>query len=278
MLLHSWLESPKSSNKANFTLLEITEKTSPPDEDILKWLNLEILSAYRDVWYLKYSYKNKTKEELMKYLDEYVFPNMKDQFSRNVWQWDFWEIITSLIAIYVHNLIVPIKKMRWKFNKEKSVFSTDLVSHNNWSEIEEIHYYEIKTKQNLTDKIKCRFDGTKKYITSIAYKWLEQDQNLPNWALFDFLSRQLYQEWKYDLSKVYWDLVLRDKNDITRKYEIVVIGEKSTFSTEIIDELEAQSIILPNTCLTLILIENFKDLLWVLRNKIINNSISTIYE
>lgn len=57
--------------------------------------------------------------------------------------------------------------MRFKFNKNKSVFGTDIVAINSLDDLNTVYYYEVKT----------RFNGAKKesdnYITVIAWRCLK---------------------------------------------------------------------------------------------------------
>lgn len=268
-MINNWLNYENKSPKPTFTVVEVSEKKRI--NNIIKTqLQREILDSYRDINYLKYRYKRKARKELVNYLEHEVLPSMKDQLSINVWQGDFGEIIAYLIVSHFQELSVPLKKIRWKLNKEKSIFATDMIAHNSDGKITDMYYYEIKTRQNLKKKEKS------KYITVLACKSLEKDEKIPNEAIADFLSRQFYDKNDFESADKYGDIV--DKaNKLNRNFELFFVGEKSTYSENILAELNALPPKLKPLNITIVLIENFKELIKDLRETITKEATNIVH-
>ena len=64
---------------------------------------------------------------------------------------DFGEIFASLIINFIENK-ETFNKLRWKYNNDKSVFGTDIVSFDSLDEPSEICYCEVKTRENCLKK------------------------------------------------------------------------------------------------------------------------------
>lgn len=177
--------------------------------------------------------------ELRKYLNDSVFPSTSLQIIKNVRQGDFGEILSTLIVEKFQNLKVPISKLRYKFNKDRSVFCTDLISINQGDVITDIKYYEVKTRITYSKDTAIK-----------AYEGLLKDENKPSETIADFLDRmyfekaealneagQIYQaETYYSISKQFGEIV-KDPSKFNRSFEIVLIIEKSKFREDMIDEL-----------------------------------------
>lgn len=273
MVIKKWFKEPEIYKKTHFNVIKIWEN-NVCDDEIKEFLNKEILDSYRNLDFLKLQFKNENRSKLLEYLESYVFPNIEDGFWKIVWQWDFWEILSWIIVQYFQLLEVPIKKMRWKFNKDRSVFCTDMIAHNNWEKIENIYYYEIKTRQNISKKESTNWLNS--YITVHAYNSLYKDQqNSINW-IADFLSRSYYEKDDYVNSIKYWDLV-KNPDTYNKNYEIFIIWETNTFKEDIITALEDISPDLKPLNVTIILIEWFKWLVDDLRDKILIDAEKIVY-
>ncbi|MCB1174530.1 MAG: DUF1837 domain-containing protein [Leptospiraceae bacterium] len=132
----------------SFNIVQITEKSSP-DNDIVKYLQETIITSYRTLDFYNFHLgKEATLDEIRQYINEQVVPKNENQFDRNVRHGDWGEILAGLIVTYFQDLIIPINKLQWKFNKDKAVFGTDLIAFNNNEKIDDIFFYEIKTRKN----------------------------------------------------------------------------------------------------------------------------------
>lgn len=271
--MDNWLNYSSKDTWYSFSVFEVSENKKF-DNEIKKILNQHILDSYRGIDFLKLHFESTEPEELVKYLESETLPSMVNTTSKNVWQWDCGEILSLLIAQYFQGLSVPLRKMRFKFNKEKSVFSTDLVAHNKWDTLTDMYYYEIKTKQDICNKDYSVPGG--QYITVVAYKWLEKDESCSNEAICDFLSRRAFD--KGDLKEsIKYNKVVKWDSNLSRNFEIFIIWEKSTYKEDILEELNNISPSLSPLNVTIVLIDWFKDLIEQLRDKITDDAVDIVY-
>jgi len=269
-MVNDWLNYQIKSPKSTFTFVLVSE-TQNVNDVIRTELQKEILDAYKDISFLKFRFKSKPRNDLVSYLENNILPSMKSQLSKNVWQGDFGEILASLIVSYLRGLTVPLKKIRWKLNKEKSVFATDMVAHNTGEDITDMYYYEIKTRLDLTAK------RNSKYVTILAYESLKKNENIPNNAIADFLSQLFYYKKDYDNANKYTNIV-DEVNSVNRNFELFFIGEKSTYKEEILDELNSLPPQLASLNVTVVLIDDFKNLVFDLRKTITSEAVNIVHQ
>jgi hypothetical protein len=279
---------------SNFNVVFLRENgSSLPDAPIKQYLEEELAKSYRNVSYLKTHYYNEPEDKLVDYLNNYVFPETSNTINKNVWKGDFGEILAGLVVSYFQNLDVPIKKMKLKFNKDRSVFSTDMIAHNNGNIITDIYYYEIKTRQNIKEKETVKVSGVnhRDYITVHAHNSLHRDETSPNEGIADFISR--YYEEKattfaeigddenmklmLEQSKKYHDIV-KNPSTYNRKFELFFIAETSSYELTILNALDALSSHLSPLNVTILLIENLNELIDSSRNNIIESTKRLVYD
>src|SRR5690606_25940402 len=149
--------------------------------------------------------------------ENYIFPADSGLADKIVKPGDFGEILASMIVSYFEGLIVPINKLRWKFNNNRSVFCTDMIAHNDGDTIKDIYYYEIKTRQSIRKENGC-------YLTVNAHNSLLKDQLQANQGIADFLSRLSYEVRDFDASLKYGDIV-RNPTKYNPHFELFFIIE-----------------------------------------------------
>ena len=220
-MIDSWLNYQVKPPKATFTVVRVSENQNI-DDSIKKELQKEILSEYRDIDFLKFQYKTSPKQDLIDYLENKVFPPIQNDIF-HIWQGDFGEILTSLIVSYFRKLKVPIKKMRLKFNKDRSVFCTDMIAHNTDEKITDIYYYEIKTREKMSRKENVK--SLYSYVTIHAHNSLLRDKESSTEGIADFLSRYCFDNNEFNDSEKYGDIV-KNPGSYKRHFEIFFIGEK----------------------------------------------------
>lgn len=271
-MFNSWLNHQIKPSTFSFTVIEISEKEKI-NQEIKAKLQQEIIDSYCKIEDLKVRYQHKDKNKFEEFLKTKL-PSMKDQLSKNVWQGDVGEVLAALIVSHFQNREVPIKKMRFKTNKDKSVFGVDMIATNKGEVITDIYQYEIKTKENLCEKDYGK-KGNPRYISIVAHESLNQDnvleQNLPGWLVTFYLASG-----EMDKVKKYWDVF--DKEIIPIKhFELFIIGDASSYNEIILTALDSLSIKLSPLNVTIFLIENFKKLISDLRTTIINEAVNIIY-
>jgi hypothetical protein len=259
--LDNWLLCNSESKFPRFSLIQITEKNKP-DINITKLLQENILFSYKTYrHYSLYFDKSATEDEIRKYVLEQVIPAENNQLDRNVRQGDWGEVLAYLIVKYFLKLEIPINKLQWKFEKDKAVFGTDLIAFNNFDKIDDIYYYEVKTRQNPNKKerIKGKKKGKPKYITVLAYESLLKDAESPTESIANFLA-QLY-EFKEDYETAYKFMeITKNPQKYNKKYELFLIVETKKFNKRILDDLNAMQSPLSPLNITIVLIDNLKQL------------------
>lgn len=256
-MIRKWLSKNKEDkNTYSFSKVEFIE-ISEIDESILDYIGLNLLEAFRDKKALKYAYKDEPKEKLINYLKTYVLPNIEEQVGeqnirKNVRQGDFGETVAMELVEKFDNMQIPICKIRWKFNNNRSVFCTDMISHNFGEKITDLRYYEIKSRLTMKkEKVKINNEDKSHYIGVVAHQGLFNDQQSPNTeAIADYLFRYYFDiaerfdsadiidkaEEYYGIAAKYSDIV-KHPDKYNKSYEIIIIVEKSLFQEKILEEL-----------------------------------------
>jgi len=272
-MLKKWLTVKEAkSSPYIFRLINVVEKASP-DGAVRGFLGKEILTSYRNLEYLKFKYREEPKQKLIDYINDYVIPSKKNQIAKNVWQGDFGEILTGLIVSYFFGFIVPIHKMRWKFNKDRTTFCTDMIAHNPGDAIKEVFYYEIKTRLAIR---KETINHVSNHITVNAHNSLLRDEQIPNEGIADFLSRYYFEQGDFGAANKYGDIVTNPGN-YNRKFELVFIIEASKFMTDILDELHNLPPTLKPLSVTVVLIRGLGRLIVQTRKLAIDGAVDYVY-
>jgi hypothetical protein len=273
-MIDTWLKSTSSvpAHKL-YGMINVVE-VAPPSDDVKDFLGKEIISSYRNLDHLKIRYEHESEDALKAYIKNYVLPSNANNLTRNVRQGDFSEVLASLIVGFFEKRIVPLKKMRWKFNKDKSVFSTDMLAHNDGDAITDLYYYEIKSR--LDTKYKEGTEPLRFYITVHAHNNLLKDKQQPNEGIADFLSKMYMEMDDFDAAKKYHDIILNPGN-YNRAYELFFIIETKKFNPTILDDLENLPPALSPLCVTIVLIENLGRLMIDLEARAVNQAITFIH-
>lgn len=255
-----------------FRLINVIENQTPNDA-VKESLGQEILTAYRNLEYLKFKYKEEPKEKLIAYINEYVISSNKNQITKNVWQGDFGEILASLIVSYFFGLVVPIHKLRWKLNKDRSTFCTDMIAHNPGDTIKDIFYYEVKTRLLIR---KETINHVSNYITINAHNSLLKDEQTPDEGIADFLSRYYFELEDFDTANKYGDIVINPRH-YNRNFELFFIIEESRFITDILDELHNLPPTLKPLAVTVVLIKGLGKLIVKIKKLVIDSAVDYVY-
>lgn len=250
-------ESNIKSSKYSFQIVHITEKNKL-DTAFINYLKEQILISYRPLsFYQNHFSSYATDDEIRNYVKE-IIPDNNTQLDRNVRQGDWGEVLACLIVTYFQNLKVPISKLQWKFNKNKAVFGTDLIAFNIDDEIKDIHYYEVKTRQKPQEKEHIK-KKERYYISVLAYKSLEKDASSPTSSIANFLEMFYFEKEDFDNANKFKDIT-RFPQRYNSYFEIFLIFEKSNFRKILLDELEALPPKLSPLKVTLVFVDNLKQL------------------
>lgn len=204
------------------------------DAAFLENLKEKVLLSYRSIEELKFHLSESTEDEIKKYVTDYVIPENASIIDRIVRQGDWGEIVAGLIVANIQKLSIPIHKLRWKINKNKSVFGTDLIAFNLGDPITDIHYYEIKTR--VASHQKEGKNPNRNYISIIAHNSLAKENNMPNEMLADFLMRYYVAQNDYASAAKFKDIV-KNPSAYNRNFELFFIVEENNYTDTIFDEL-----------------------------------------
>ncbi len=259
-MIEDWLKyEEKDAPEYVFRLIHIMENQSPPDKELIKYLQDNILISYRKIDFYKFHLGDTaTEDEIRSYVKEQVIPKEENQFDRNVRQGDWGEILATLIVSKFQNLEIPINKLQWKFNKDKAVFGTDLLAFNKGEKIENIYYYEIKTRLN-PDKKEGKIPN-RHYIAVWAYQSLYKDELSPTETIANFLELLYFEKEDYETSSKFKDIV-KNPHKYNRNFELFLIIEKSKFIDDILQELNELPPELKPLNVTIVFIDNLGKLI-----------------
>ena len=254
--IRDYFESNVNPPRYSFQIFHITEKKKL-DTAFIKYLKEQILFSYRSLsFFQNHFHSSATNDEIRKYVKKFI-PIDTIQLDRNVRQGDWGEVLACLIVTYFQRLIVPIHKLQWKFNHTKAVFGTDLIAFNAGNQIKDIHYYETKTSQYPQKKVSR--NGVSHYISVWAYKSLENDAFSSIESIANFLEMFYFEKGDYDNADKFKNFTRFSQNYNTH-FEIFLIFEKNLFSEVILNELEALPPKLSPLSVTLVFVDDFKQL------------------
>ncbi len=251
-MLKQWLKvTERKPCPYVFTIVDVSERQSP-NPKLKKYLAKHVVSSYRNLSYLKFIFKSKPQRDLEDYIKNSVLASTKGQIGKNVAQGDFGEILAELVATYFYGLEVPLKKLRWKFNKDRSTFCTDMIAHNKGANIADVYYYEVKTRLRIR---KETVNGVSGHVTVNAHNALLKDQQASFSAIADFLSRLYYEIGLYDKAKTYNDLAANPLG-YSNHYELFFVINRPSFMTQILDDLHNLPPSLAPLKVTVVLVED----------------------
>lgn len=220
----------------DFQFIRITEDCNK-DDTLINELQKSIIREYREPSYLQRKRRNLDRAGLEDYIRKKVIPDEITNFDLATRYGDFGEIFASLVIQFVDNK-KTFNKLQWKFNKDKSVFGTDIVSFDSLEEPSEICYYEVKTRENCLNKeeVSRKKIGDdeiieKEYISVIAYKSLEKDMLSDKESILDYMSRFYHATGDEDISDLFSDLVDGVKS-VNKSYEVFIITDSKNLSKD----------------------------------------------
>lgn len=285
MLTQYFSEKEIETPEYDFSFVCITQDKEKDDTLIIE-LQKNIIKAYRTPSYLQRKRRNLDRAGLEDYILKKVIPDKITNFDLATRYGDFGEIFASLVINFVENK-ETFNKLQWKFNKDKSVFGTDIVAFDSLEDPSEICYYEVKTRENCLNKeeVSRKKIGDeeiieKEYISVIAYKSLEKDMLSDKESILDYMSR-FYQAAGDDAkSDLFSDLVDGVKS-VNKTFEVFIITDSKILSKDYQSLLTTLNSI-PKTInplkVTFIFIDSIKQLMTETWNTIVENGAVFIEE
>ncbi|WP_167882446.1 Hachiman antiphage defense system protein HamA [Leptospira bourretii] len=271
--ISNWLTYKKRNRNFSFEIIDVTEHNKV-DQELIAFLQEKIIFSYRTLDFYKHHFGNDLNEkEIKSYLIEQILPKNESDLDKIVRQGDWGEIFAQVIVSEFTELSIPSAKLRWKINKDKSVFGTDLIAFNDSDTITDIYYFEIKTRYK--PNIKEGTTPNRHYIPTIAHQSLLKDAMSPTESIFNYLQMQYYEKEDYNSAKKYSDLVKNSKL-YSKIFEIFLILEKSKYQEKILEELENLPPSLSPLNVTIVLIDNLQELVTKTWDDIENTLVSKL--
>jgi hypothetical protein len=252
-----WLNAPiKEKKKYKYSLYRITKKADKTTT-LIKDLQKDLLYSYREKKFLKSNIFTLSERKIRKYING-IIPKDSTSITDNVRTGDFGEVLVKLIVSFFYGY-KAYNKLKFKFNKDRSVFATDLVAFDDVNDPHSIYYYEIKTRKTLNKE-----NGF--YITEIAYNSLEKDDDNCVQPILDFMAQRFSESKKKELSIKYSELALNRKK-VKSNYEIFVLTNDINENkiSKICKALDNMNLKLKPLTLTLVLVPelySIRDEVW----------------
>ena len=178
-MIEKWInEVPRNPCPYCYSVIDISELDEISDE-VKRYISEFILFSFRNIEHLKRRYKGKPVEKLKEYIEKNIFAPNDDNPGKNVRQGDWGEIISALVLRDLRGLVLPVFKLRWKVNREKAMFGTDVfaVKEDEHGNVQKLIYCESKTRRTYSKSV-----GVEAYNS--LYK--DNGQSLPQ--IIDFIS------------------------------------------------------------------------------------------
>lgn len=250
-MIKKWInEVPRKPCPYCYSVIDITELDEISD-DVKRYISEFILSSFRNIEHIKRRYKDKPVEKLKEYIANNIFAPNDDAFGKNVRQGDWGEIISALVLKDFRGLVLPVFKLRWKVNHEKSMFGTDVfaVKEDEHGNIHKLIYCESKTRRTYS-----------KSVGEEAYNSLYKDNGESLSQIIDFISKVYFEKGNFAISDKY-DEIFNNIDKYKKEFQIFLILEKSIWNEEVLKTLHDIPPELHDLHVNVLLIENLKDVI-----------------
>lgn len=232
MITQYFSEKGIETPEYDFSFICITQDKEK-DNELINELQKNILKSYRAPNFYQLKKNSLTRTELENYIKNNVIPKAENGFDYAVRYGDFGEVFASMILRFLYHK-ESFNKLRWKYNPDKSVMGTDLVSFDSIDNPTEIIYSEVKTLQNALEKKTItwkKVNGRKVpditgFITVVAYNSLEKDIDSSRETILDYMSRLYLEKEDYKKAQLFSDLV-EQKKTIDKSFKIFIITDSS---------------------------------------------------
>lgn len=258
LIISKWIDAvERIGHTYKFAVIDINEKIKITD-DIINYLSFSLLSQFRDLGHLRRMFKNEPKSKLKDYVRKNIFPTIDSTISLNlrklnynVRQGDWGEVLTSCIALNIRKVNAPIRKLRYKMNKEKSLLGIDLLA------------FEEDEKNNLIKAILFESKTRTTYKKGIgieAYQSLCENSDKAFVDMLNFISNYYYEKDNFEMADKY-DELIKEPNSIDKDYHSFIIMEKRLWKSVILDCLNDEPFNFNNVYFNVFLIDNMKELM-----------------
>lgn len=278
--IYFWInEGRLRPNQYNSFHVEELVATGALHDEMKSFLGIAISKSFRELDSIKRSFSSRTQEELFKHLEDFVFPVDRNgtphgASQRMVKSGDFGEIVASCLVQSDPRLELPLSKLLWKFNKDKSLFCTDLFCHDVGLREKRLHYWEVKVRTTLEHKMSEK-RGVNHYVAVHAHDALVHDKNGAQDQIADFLVRLYSRDAdllegagnstaaaeKRTLADKYQD-ILSNHGSYRRSYVVcLILDSPDAFDENMLQQLQGLPVELAELTVKLILVPNLKVLM-----------------
>lgn len=249
-MINKWLKEEKRVNThySKFSVIDLTENDMQEEvKELKRFLANRILIHLGSIERLRDMYKDEPKDKLGKYVSDCILPEKGACF--NPEQSFLSEIITAEILEKIRKAILPIYKLRYKELRNKAMRGkADVIACNLLGDKPRIIFAEVKSKITY-----------KKKIAEEAYKGLIKN-NVEVPEIVDYISKILENDDEYNLASLFCKAII-NPSFYSKEFHIFLIFEKGKWKEDILKNLNAIEIELPNLTLDVVLINSLEDLI-----------------
>ncbi len=232
------------------------------------------MSQFKDLEHLKRMFKGESRSKLRKYIRNDIFPSIdsslslkQQELNNNVRQGDWGEVLTTSIALDIRSVNAPVRKLRYKMNREKSILGIDLLAfeEDGDNNIIKAILFESKTRRTY-----------KKEIGIEAYNSLCNDSEKAFIDMLNFISTLFFDRGNYEMADRY-DELIKNPDSIDKDYHAFIIMEKSVWKDAILDCLNREAFDFEDVYLNILLIDNMKNIVEETYLRTENMAIEVVY-
>lgn len=275
MIRQYFSEKERDSQKYIFTFVKINQDKDI-DPQFEEYIQKNILTSLERPSFYKNVLKQMSEEDMRNFILTRIIPNEED-FGKSVRSGDLGEVIASLIVRYFQNK-EPVAKLRWKVNRNKSVFGTDIVAFDNINNPQDITFYEVKKKNNALERTKNEKTEEYEYLIIKAYNSLQYDVTPNNESILSYMSKDYEYKENYELAIKYADLSLHPER-VNNSYEIFIITDAKIEEKDYkitLEELNKLQPTMKPLSITYIFINNISNFTKSIWNSIVDNGVKFI--
>jgi hypothetical protein len=257
--MQNWLEeNERNCSDLKFKVIDISEKNEISDS-LERQIAFELLQAFYPLDGLKRRIKNKSQDDIEKFVKNLFSPNRRG-YDSSVRTGDWGEVFSGLYLQQIKEHVIPLYKIRYKHRNNKSIQMLDLLTFK--ENDNSIHFNEIKTRSSaLKDMQKngITIANSKYDVAKNAYEELISEYNADTPLIYSFISRMFDNNQNYDLADQFDEYIKTNNNN--KKGNIFLLFEKKYWDNEIINKLNNVEIEIKDLKVIVVLINDLKSLI-----------------
>jgi len=247
-MIQEWLAEKIIEGEFKFTVVELIENSGTPSINTKKKISKELLlGRLSEVFIHNHNIDNL--EQLKNHIREFTFADTKGGLNSAVRVGDWGEILSYTILKDIRGMTVPIRKLRYKTNQNRSMLGLDILAINNSKE-KTLVFAEIKTATTQFDE-ECGIEAHDQLVNFGSARYSES---------VSFVSHMLVNEEDYTAADIIDDALLHPET-YTVEYDIFLIIDKSLWNKSALDQINSLESLLDPLNTNVVLINGLRDLI-----------------